>query len=221
MKKVLSVILAAVMIFSFCAVSAFAAQTKTDALLDKVANTKEMQVKVKSGSTMLGSSTTTYYIKNNKAAYEFSNGFLTVRVVYSDGDIYAYLPMLPFFYAKLSDTGLVKLDIPALLKSAMGVTSAVTVFEKSFNETIDGTEYYVEQYNDRAQAVLKYCYIGDELKLLKVTNRTGTALESTQYTYFENYSFSVDESVVKVPGGIDVTPFLKTLFVAMLAGAAT
>lgn len=219
MKRFISLTLAIVMIFALMSTMAFAADNKTDALLSKVANATEMQVTVRSGDTAMGSSATTYYIKGNAAAYEFTNGFFKVRVVYRDGNVYAYLPILPFFYAKLTNTGLVKLDIPALLKSAMGLTKTITVYEGAAEETIDGVTYYVETYNDRAQAVLKYCYTGDELKLLKVTNRTGTAAESVQYTYFDSYSFSVSDSIVAVPTGIDVSPLFKTLFLGMLASA--
>ena len=221
MKKSISILVAVIMILATLSVTAFATETKTDTLINKVSNSTEMQATVKSGSTLLGSSTTTYYVKGNSAAYEFNNGFLKVRVVLADGNAYAYFPSLPYFYAKLTNTGLINVDVSSLIKNAMGITNAVTVFEKSYDETVDGTTYYVEQYNDRAQAVLKFYYIGDDLKILKVTNRSGSLAESTQYTYFDNYSFSVDSSVVAAPKGINVTPLLKSLFTLLLSNAIT
>lgn len=228
MKKIISILLAVIMIFSAMSFTAFASERedekeaattthKTDALLNQVANAKEMQVTVKSGSTALGTSQTTYYIKGDKGAYEFTNGFIKVRAVLVDGTAYAYLTAIPFLYVKL-DTGLINIDVSKLIKNAMGITDAVTVFESETDVEMEGVTYHVETYNDRAQAKLNFYYQGDTLKILKVTNRTGTLAESTQYTYFDSYSFSVDDSVVKVPTGLDVTPLPKTLFLSLITG---
>ena len=220
MKKTASLLLVIALIISCFSVCAFAEGHKTDALLAQVANAKEMKVTLRAGNTMLGSSTETYYIKGNNAALDWTNGFIKIRVVLTDGKAYAYLPSVPFLFVKL-DTGLLKIDISQLMKTAMGATSAITVFESEGDEVIDGVNYHVETYNDRAQAKLKYCYVGDELKLLKVTNRTGTALESVNYTYFDDYGFSVDDSIMKVPTGFDLTPILSSLLTSILASVIT
>ena len=218
MKRKISLTLALSLIISLIfSVGSFAAQsTKTEALLDKVNSSKEVSVSLTAGDTALGKSTDTYYIKGNSAAFDYNTGFFTVRVVLRDGTAYAYLPMLPFFYAKLDNTGLINIDVPALIKNAVGLTKGITHFEKSFNEEFDGKTYYVEQFNDGAQVKLKFYYDGDNLKILSVYD---AKTKSTQNTFFENISFSVDDSIVAVPTGIDISPVLKGLFVALLSSA--
>ena len=77
-------------------------------------------------------------------------------------------------------------------------------------EQIDGI---VERFNDGAQVKLRFYYDGDDLKLLSVYDGK---TKSTQNTYFEDISFTVNDSITAVPTGIDVSPFLKTLFIAFL-----
>ncbi len=212
-KRITAAVAAALIIAILFSVCGFAAGTKTDALLDKVSNSKEMSVTLTAGNTILGSSTDTYYIDGDAAAFDWNNGFITVRVVLRDGTAYAYFPMLPFFYAKLDNTGLVKIDVSALIKNAVGLTKGITHFEKSYEEELDGKKYYVEQFNDGAQVTLKFYYDGDTLKLLSVYD---AKTKSTQNTWFENISFTVNDSITAVPVGFDVTPFLKSLFIAFL-----
>jgi hypothetical protein len=212
-KRITAAAATALIIAILFSVCGFAAGTKTDALLDKVSNSKEMSVTLTAGNTILGSSTDTYYIDGDAAAFDWNNGFITVRVVLRDGTAYAYFPMLPFFYAKLDNTGLVKIDVSALIKNAVGLTKGITHFEKSYEEELDGKKYYVEQFNDGAQVTLKFYYDGDTLKLLSVYD---AKTKSTQNTWFENISFTVNDSITAVPVGFDVTPFLKSLFIAFL-----
>ncbi len=218
-KKTLSVMLCLAIVlsmFSVFALSSSAAATKTQTLIDRINSTKEVAVTLTAGNTMLGSSTDTIAIKGNAVAYDYNTGFIKARVVVRDNTAYAYLPILPFFYVKVDSLGLTAVDVWKLIERASGVTFAVLNYVKSYNETLYGVNYYVEEYNDRAQVTSKFCYVGDELKLLNVTD---ARTNSVQNTYFENISFSVPDSTVSVPAGLDLTPFLKGLFVAMLAGA--
>ena len=215
-KKTVSAVLALVMVFSVLSVGAFAAATKTETLIETVKTKKEVSVTLTAGNTALGASTDKITVKGNAVAYDYNTGFFKVRVVVRDNTAYAYLPILPFFYVKVDNLGIAKLDVWSVIEKASGVTFAVLNYVKSYNEEIDGKTYFVEEFNDRAQVTSKFCYIGDDLKLLKVTDaRTG----SVQNTYFENISFSVPDSEVAVPGGFDLTPFLKGLFAAFIASA--
>ena len=102
-----------------------------------------------------------------------------------------------------------------MVKKAANLTQGVLQYVKSYNETLDGTEYYVEEYNDREFVTSKFYYIGDDLKVLKVED---ASTNSIQYTYFESISFTVDDSVFAVPSAaIDATPILKGLFLALIA----
>ena len=217
MKKALSLILSIVFVLSAATVFAGAATTKTDALLSKLSSANEVSVKIRTGSTYAGASSATYIIKGNNAAYDYNTGFFNVRVVLTGGSAYAYLPVLPFFYVKVDNTGLANVDVWALVKSAVGITKGVTHFETSYEEELDGTRYYVEQFNDGATVKLKFYYLGDTLKILNVYD---SQTKNVHNTYFDEISFSVSDSMVAVPGGLDLTPFLKNLLLAFIAGQA-
>ena len=218
MKKILSFLLAAIMIFGslFC-MTAFAEETpKTDALLSSLSDKKEISVTLTGGDTFFGTSTDKFCIKGNNAAYEYETGFITVRAVIKDGAAYAYLPFLPFFYVKLDNTGLGNLDIWQLIKTATGLTMGITHYEESFEETLEGKTYYVEQYNDGAQVKLKFYYEGNSLKLLNVKDsKTG----SVQNTFFEDISFTVSDDMFAEPKGLNLTPLLKSLFLTLINSA--
>lgn len=216
MKKTVSAFLAAlILMLSVFSVNVFAADTtKTDALLSKIADTKEFSVSFTAGNTILGTSTDTVHIKGNNVAYDYASGFLKTRVVLKDGVAYAYLPILPFFYVKLENTGLENLNLWQIIGNAFGITMAVLNYVKSYSEEYNGETYFVEEFNDRAQVTSKFYYKGDTLKLLIVDDaKTG----SHQVTSFESYSFTVDDSVFTEPAGLDLSIILRWLFTALIA----
>ena len=87
----------------------------------------------------------------------------------------------------------------------------------SYNETFEGKEYYVEEYNDREVVTSKFYYDGDNLKILKVVN---AVTKSVQYTYFDTIAFEADDSLFDVPVlAFDVTPLLQGLFLALIGSA--
>lgn len=212
-KKILAVMFAVIITLSFCA-SAFAADTKTETLINSIKNGKELSVTFTAGNTFLGTSTDTVSVKGNTVAYEYKTGFLTARVIVKDGTAYAYLPLLPFFYVQVDSLGFTNLDVWTLLDKVSGVTFAVLDYQKSYTGEVNGQTYYIEEYNDRAQVTSKFCYEGDTLKLLNVYDARTL---STQNTYFENISFTVPDSAIAVPTGLNLTPFLKGLFTSILA----
>lgn len=215
-KKITAFILAAVMMLSVFSVCTFAADTKTQTFIDKAKSGKEVAVTFTSGNTFLGSSTSTVSIKGNAAAYDFTNGIFKVRVVIRDNTAYAYFPVLPLFYVKVDSLGLGTMDVWKLLEKASGITFTILNFKGCGQEEVNGKSYYVETFNDRAQVTSKFCYEGDDLKLLNVyDDRT----RSTQNTYFEDISFSVSDSTVAKPVGFDLTPLLKGIFISMITSA--
>lgn len=220
MKKTISIILAFVLVLSTFAFGASAAETnKTEALFAKLNSAKEVTVTLKAGDVNLFgflrmSATDTVYIKDNKVAYEYNAGFLSARAIYDGDNICGILPMLPFFYVKLDASVIGKPDVWSLIEGASNITLGILRYLKSYNETVDGVEYYVEEFDDRAQVTSKFYYVGDTLKMLKVTDaQTG----SIQYTYFENISFTVDDSVFTVPEyAFDLSILLKGLVAGLL-----
>ncbi len=224
MKKTLSIILTAViLITSVFSLSAFAADApKTDTLLDKLETEKEVSVTFTSGQSTIFSflgqnPVNKIAVKDNEIAYEVNNGIITVRVVANDDGVYAYLPSLPFFYVKLDSKILAVTDVWELIGKAANLTQGFIQFVDSYNETVDGTEYFVEEYNDREVVTSKFYYEGDNLKILKVENST---TKSVQYTYFDEIAFEADDGLFDVPVlAIDVTPILQGLFIALLGSS--
>ena len=224
MKRILSILLAAVMMMTsvFC-IGAFAAETpKADALLDRLETEDEVLVTINSGRTMLfgflpSDIQNTVAVKGNSIAYEYTAGFLKVRVIASEEGIYAFVPTLPFFYVKLDRNPLEGADIWQLVKDAANLTQGFIQYIKSYNETVDGKEYYVEEYNDREFVTSKFYFDGDELVMLKVED---SSTHSVQYTYFDDISFDVDDDFFKVPSGaFDLSPILTGLILAIISAA--
>ena len=221
-KKPIAILLSllfALSAFTLCA-NAAETTTKTQKLIDALNGSQAVSVTLKGGSTLLGSSADTFVIKGNAMAYEYKTGLFNARFVLNGGNLYAYLPAIPLFYVKMSALGfgLGENDVAKLIKRVTGVTFTVLRYVKSYSETIDGVAYDVEEYYDNATVTAKFCYVGDQLKLLKVTD---SLTHSVQNTYFENISFNVSDDVVAVPRGIDVTPLFKLLFASFLTSLFT
>ena len=223
MKRILSVLLAAVMLVSCLCINAFAAETpKADALLDRLETEDEVLVTIKSGETRLfgflpAEIKNTVAVKGNSIAYEYTAGFLKVRVIASEEGIYAFVPTLPYFFVKLDRNPLEGADIWQLVKDAANLTQGFIRYLESYNETVDGKEYYVEEYDDREFVTSKFYFDGDDLKILKVED---SSTGSIQYTYFEDISFDVDDSFFDVPkGAFDLSPILTGLILSIIAAA--
>lgn len=220
MKKTLSVLIASIiLVMSVFSVNAFAAAPKTDALLDKLETANEVSVTIRSGETKLfgvmpATITNTFAVKGNNVCYEYSAGFLKARIVATDNGVYGFIPTLPFFYVKMDTNPLKDANVWSMVLSAANLTQAFTRYLKSYEETVDGTTYYVEEYDDREFVTSKFYYIGDELKMLVVTD---SSTGSVQYTYFDDISFSVSDNMFDIPASaIDLSPFLMGIFVSIL-----
>ncbi len=219
MKKALSIIMSVILIVSVFSLNAFAATTKTEALLDKLNASKEVAVTLTAGDIALFGSasdaTDTIYIKDDKVAYEYKAGFINARLVLEDDEIIGFMPAFPYVHVKLDSTAIGSIDVWGLIEEATNLTLGVLNYVGSKEETVEGKTYYVEEFNDRAQVTSQFFYDGDDLKILKVYDaQTG----SVQYTYFEDIAFEVDDSIFKLPLiSFDLTPVLKTLFLAMIA----
>ncbi len=222
MKKTISVFIASViLIMSVFSVNAFAAETpKTDTLLDKLETATEVSVTLRAGETKLfgilpATITNTVAIKGNNICYEYNAGFINARVVANDDGIFGYMPTLPYFYVKMDTNPLKGANVWAMVLEAANLTQVFTRYLKSYEETVGDTKYYVEEYDDREFVTSKFYYVGDDLKMLVVTD---SSTGSVQYTYFDDISFKVDDSMFSTPAmAFDLTPLLKTFFISLIA----
>ena len=216
MKKTLSLALALVMMLSLFSVGTLAANTKTEALFDDIEDNKEVAVTFRTGMLPeFGSSysvVNTVYLKGEKIAYDLDNGFIELRTVMQEDGLYSYLTSFPLVHMKTSDLTLGNTDIWQTIKGLSNFTMDFLVFVKSYETTIDGTDYYVEEFSDRGSVINSFFYVGDELKVLKAQD---FAKEAIQYTYFDNVSLSVDDSIFELPAiSFDFSGLLK-IFLAI------
>lgn len=221
MKKTISVLIASViLIMSAFSVNAFAADTpKTDALLNKLETATEVSVTLRAGETRLfgiipAQISNTIAVKGNNICYQYNAGFLNARIVANNDGIFGYMPALPFFYVKMDFNPIKGADVWSMVLGAADLTQALTRYLGSGTETVNGTTYYVEEYDDREFVTSKFYYVGDDLKMLIVTD---SSTGSVQYTYFDDISFKVDDSMFTAPAmAFDLSPLLKTFFLSLV-----
>ena len=221
MKKTISVLIASViLIMSVLSINAFAADTpKTDALLNKLETATEVSVTLRAGETRLfgiipAQISNTIAVKGNNICYQYDAGFLNARIVANNDGIFGYMPALPFFYVKMDFNPIKGADVWSMVLGAADLTQALTRYLGSGTETVNGTTYYVEEYDDREFVTSKFYYVGDDLKILIVTD---SSTGSVQYTYFDDISFKVDDSMFTAPAmAFDLSPLLKTFFLSLV-----
>lgn len=211
MKKALSLIIVLAMLICSLSLSSFAIGTKTETLFDEVEEKKELTVKFKTGMLpefgSAYSAVNTLYIKGDKVAYDFNNGFIELRTVVQEDGLFSYLTSFPFIHMETSELKLGDADIWSTITSLSNFTMDFLVFVKSYNTTIDGTNYYVEEFSDRGSVINSFFYVGDQLKVLKAQD---FAKGTIQYTYFELVKADVDDSVFTLPAlSFNLTGIMK------------
>lgn len=213
MKKTVSLILAVLMAFSLFSVTTLAAETKTEALFDAAEETKEVAVTFRTGMLpefgSAYSAVNTVYLKGDKIAYDFDNGFIELRTVVRDDSLFSYITAFPLIHMETSDLSLGDTDIWQTITNLSNFTMDFLVFVKSYETTIDGVNYYVEEFSDRGSVINSFYYVGDELKVLKAQD---FAKGTIQYTYFDEISLSVDDSVFELPAvSFNLTGIMKVI----------
>lgn len=222
MKKLLSAALAAAILsLSIFSIGAFAeSTTKTEALFDGLKQAGEATVTLSAGEVRLFGvvpvkAANTICVKGDKIAYEYGAGPLKARVVLRDGAVYGFLPFFPLFYVKYDASAfgdLSSLDVSGVIRAFSDATLGVLRFVGSYEETLDGKTYFVEEFDDRASVTSKFYYEGDSLRLLNVTD---SALGSVRNTYFESISFTADDDAFEIPAAaIDLSLILKAILAA-------
>ena len=200
MKKSISLILALVFALSAFSFSAFAANTKTETLFDTIEDTKEVSVTFRTGrSQTFGESYSvinTVHMQGEKIAYDFDNRFFKLRTMTHEGKLLSFLPAFPYIHMTVVDLPFVEVDIWNIIEKLSNFTMDFLVYQGCNNVTIDGVTYFVEEFNDRGSVVNSFYYVGDDLKVLKAQD---FAKKTIQYTYFDNVSLDVDDSVFSRP----------------------
>ena len=200
MKKSVSLILALVIALSVFSLSAFAADTKTENLFDAIEDSKEVCVTFRTGkSENFGDSysvVNTVHMKDKKVAYDFDNGFIKLRTMTHEGKLVSFLPSFPYIHMTVVNLPFVEVDVWGVIEKISNITMDFLVFVKSYETTIDGVTYYVEEFSDRGSVINSFYYVDGSLKILKAQD---FAKDTIQYTYFDNVSLEVDDSVFSRP----------------------
>lgn len=220
MKNLLSVALTvAILLVSVLSFNASAAEiTKTEALFEKMNTSQEISVTLRTGKgDQYGSDygvTTTVGIRDNKLAFNLNNGFVNMRAVVTEDKIIGFLPALPFFCLEADSPFETDKGIWGVIGELSDVTMLFLCHVDNYNETVDGTEYYVEEFNDREFVTSKFYYIGEDLKMLRVED---VQKNTVQYTYFDEIAFEVDDNFFDTPDfAINITPIMKLFFSSLV-----
>ena len=218
MKKTLALVLAVLMMLSLFSVGTLAAGTKTENLFDAIEEKKEVAVTFRTGMLPeFGSSysvVNTVYLEGEKIAYDFNNGFFELRAVVQEDGLFSYLTGFPFIHMRTENLSLGDTDIWGTITSLSNFTMDFLVFVKSYETTIEGVTYYVEEFSDRGSVINSFFYVGDDLRVLKAQD---FAKGTIQYTYFDNVSLNVDDSIFELPAfSFDFTVILK-FFLSLFA----
>lgn len=219
MKKSISVILVLVIALSVFSFGASAADTRTQALFDAFEEDEEITVTFRTGKgKTFGeaySSVNTVYIDGEDIAYDFDNGYFRLRTMVDDGKVVSFLPTFPYIHMTVFNLPFVEVDIFGIVNKLSDFTMEFLVFQNSYETTIDGVTYYVEEFNDRDSVVNSFYYVDDDLKVLKAHD---TKKNTVQYTYFDEITFDADKSVFKRPiVSLELTVVL-TFLLTLLAG---
>lgn len=220
MKNLFSLALtAAILIISVLSFNVFAAETtKTEALLNKMNTAQEVSVTLRTGKgSEYGSDygvTTTVGIKGDKLAFNLNNGFVDMRAVVTEDKIIGFLPTFPIFCLEADSPFEAENGVWSVIEDLSDITMLFLYHVDDYNETVAGTQYYVEEFNDREFVTSKFYYIGDELKMLRVED---VQKNTVQYTYFDKIAFEVDDSFFNTPSfTINITPIMKIFFSSLV-----
>lgn len=200
MKKTISVFLAVIFMMSVCGLGAFAADSKTETLFDEIEKTREVSVTFRTGrGDEFGDSYSvinTVHMKGDDVAYDFDNGYFKLRTLTDDGKLVSFLPAFPYIHMTVVNLPFVNIDVWGLIEKVSNFTMDFLVFVKSYETTIDGTTYCVEEFSDRGSVINSFYFEGDELKALKAQDFDKNTV---QYTYFDNVSLNVEDTVFERP----------------------
>lgn len=95
--------------------------------------------------------------------YNYRFGGLKAHSIHIGKDMTMYSPSFPYFYVKQNDISAINSGLLRFLIFQNAVL--VSSYLGSYNETLDGQEYHVEEYRitDKDEEIAKYYFIGDEM----------------------------------------------------------
>lgn len=198
MKKILSLFLSALFIFGAFSINAHAQEpTKTDLWFEN-----EKAFEFSADVTVYSEDTKDYsytaFVKGQNICLKnvpFIN-YAKVNLIINGDNIYMCFSKFPFVYFQFDGE---QLDLEELeLRELM-------TFIGCYEKTINSNNYYVEEFLDDESITYKFCFSGEELKLIITED------EYTE-TYQEISYEPVNDSVFEPPFfSINITPLFKLI----------
>lgn len=208
-KKILSLLLSATLIFSMFSLTAFAQETtKTEQCLENGLQEFYSRITLYDDYNMEIDSYD-IYLAGNKASIKNITLFDNFKIdcVYNGNKVFIYPSGFPFIHFQVEDD----FSNDSYDSSETNDFSDKLTFVKSYEQKINSTVYYVEEFNyedpefDYSSEIQKYCFLGDELKLIIQESED-------QITHTEIVSTDVDDNVFELPFfSINLTPFFKII----------
>lgn len=208
-KKLLSLLLAATLVFSMFSFTAFAEEkTRTEQWLEKGLNEFCFHVTVCDTDYVITDSYNIYY-KANKISFNNVTlfGNLKANVVFDGEKAFLYPSGFPFIHFQFEEDFEADQDENFVMTDILDDLS----FIKNYEQKINSTVYYVEEFVyvdpeiDDSAEIYKFCFSGDELKLI---------LTKSEYKITQNEIISndVDDNVFKLPlFSINLTPIFRMI----------
>ena len=193
MKRFVSVLLTAIMIFFVFSLSGFAQNTKAEEYYEKIVNTEEITVKVKSFNyydNEVAEQDIVFCRKGDSISLEFSlppvyDGVPfplgNAKIVLKDEKAVLFFTWWPFFSVEIPS------DAFEYVLPEGGVTENLTCLSGE-EKTINGELCFVENYTDEEGNTAEYIFVGNELKSVSSKDPDGNIIAEIQ---IEEISYSV------------------------------
>lgn len=203
MKKILSVLLSALIILSVFSVGAFATEAEPTKL-EKWEETHDLnngisvKIHTRTNNILISLFDAVIHVKDGKLAVVADFDGKEFKAVTKDDALCIFMTKLPFFHYKISGDLFGSIDLDLTLEN--------TSFVKSYEAEYEGKTLYVEEYfyDENSQPMTFKAYFdGDELIYFGAEERIA---DMDFEMYFEILSFEVDDDVFKMPiFSLDVT----------------
>lgn len=196
MKKIISIFIATVILMmSAFSINAFADTPKTEELLNQISESNEAYAIITNAENAVLNSNNFIAFKDDMNYFDFNIGMITIRLLSVGDYTYIYMPKFPLYYIKFDRIFGVDISSEEELIEVVGLPNSKFQYVKSYEETLDGKTYYVDEYIDDYGEPIKYYYYNDILEYVVSITSDGTSYTLT----VEEFSLDVDDDNFSPP----------------------
>lgn len=204
MKRLISILLTAVILILSLSTGAFAAEPTVPKDIDTSNGiSAEMETAFAPGGT---NTTLNIAVKGDKAAIEFKLDFLKIKIILRDAAVYIFSPTIPFFHGKADASEI----FPDFDDSDIQIDDIT--LKETVEKTIDGKTYIIERYISDDGYGFDVAYLNNEPEYIELT------MDEIIFGRIDNFNFEVDDSVFELPRfSLDITPVIN-FFLGFFSG---